>query len=94
MVYALVSAANRDPGYDDADEFVIDRKRNNHFGFASGPHRCLGMHLARREMIIATEEWLKAIPNFELDTSVPLNERGGASMMALDHLPLKWEVSA
>ena len=27
-------------------EFVIDRKKNNHFGFASGPHRCLGLHLA------------------------------------------------
>ena len=28
----------------------IDRKRNHHMGFASGPHRCLGTHLARREM--------------------------------------------
>jgi cytochrome P450 len=51
-----------------ADEFVIDRKRNNHFGFASGPHRCLGMHLARREMAIAVDEWLKVIPDFELAT--------------------------
>ena len=54
MVYALVSGANRDPRHwERADEFVIDRKKNNHFGFASGPHRCLGMHLARREMAIA-----------------------------------------
>ena len=41
-----------------------DRKRNNHMGFASGPHRCLGQHLARREMQIAVEEWLRAIPDF------------------------------
>ena len=59
MVYALVSGANRDPRHwERADEFVIDRKKNNHFGFASGPHRCLGMHLARREMAIAVQEWL------------------------------------
>ena len=51
MVYALVAGANRDPrAYERADEFVLDRKRNNHMGFANGPHRCLGMHLARREL--------------------------------------------
>ena len=51
MVYGLVSGANRDPrAYERAGEFVIDRKRNHHMGFANGPHRCLGAHLARREM--------------------------------------------
>ncbi len=93
MVYALVSGANRDPRHwERADEFVIDRRRNNHFGFASGPHRCLGMHLARREMQIATEEWLRLIPEFELGSDAQLLERGGGSMMALHQLPLRWEV--
>jgi cytochrome P450 len=93
MVYALVSGANRDPRHwEQADEFVIDRKRNNHFGFASGPHRCLGMHLARREMAIAVDEWLKVIPDFELVTESQLMERGGGAMMALNTLKLRWEV--
>ena len=93
MVYALVSGANRDPRHwDRADEFVIDREKNNHFGFASGPHRCLGMHLARREMAVAVQEWLKVVPNFELVDDGPLLERGGGAMMALDRLRLKWEV--
>jgi cytochrome P450 len=92
MVYALVSGANRDPRHwDRADEFVVDRKKNNHFGFASGPHRCLGMHLARREMAIAVDEWLKVVPDFELVSADQL-ERGGGAMMALDKLPLRWEV--
>jgi cytochrome P450 len=94
MVYALVSGANRDPRHwDRADEFVVDRKKNNHFGFASGPHRCLGMHLARREMAIAVDEWLKVVPDFELVTD-DQHERGGGAMMALDKLPLRWEVPA
>jgi cytochrome P450 len=94
MVYGLVSGANRDPRHwERADEFVIDRKKNNHFGFAGGPHRCLGMHLARREMAIAVREWLSLIPDFELDTDVQLMERGGGAMMALDQLPLRWEVA-
>ena len=69
MVYALVSGANRDPrAYERADEFVIDRKRNHHMGFANGPHRCLGAHLARRELQLAVEEWLRVIPDFRIAT--------------------------
>ena len=92
MVYGLVSGANRDPrAYDRADEFVIDRKRNNHLGFASGPHRCLGAHLARREMQVAVEEWLRVIPDFRIDTDETLMERGGGAMMTLLSLPLAWD---
>ena len=95
MVYGLVSAANRDPGvYERAEEFVIDRKKNHHFGFASGPHRCLGMHLARREMQVGVHEWLRVIPDFRVATEEVLLERGGGSMMSLQSLPLEWEVGA
>jgi cytochrome P450 len=94
MVYGLVSAANRDPdAYERAGEFVIDRKRNNHMGFANGPHRCLGMHLARCEMRVAVQEWLRVIPDFTIATDEALLERGGGSMMALLQLPLEWEVT-
>ena len=95
MVYGLVAAANRDPAaYERPDEFVVDRKSNPHLGFAGGPHRCLGAHLARKEMQIATEEWLKAIPDFRLGTDEPLQERGAGSMLSLMSLPLTWDVTA
>jgi cytochrome P450 len=95
MVYGLVSGANRDPRmYDRPDEFVVDRKANNHLGFAGGPHRCLGAHLARMVMKVAVEEWLAAIPDFEVATDEPLMERGGGAMMTLLSLPLRWEVRA
>jgi cytochrome P450 len=92
MVYGLVAGANRDPRvWEQADEFVLDRKKNNHFGFASGPHRCLGMHLARRELVVGVEEWLKVIPDFRVATDETLMERGGGSMTTLLELPLAWE---
>jgi cytochrome P450 len=92
MVYGLVMGANRDPRvWERANEFVIDRKKNNHFGFASGPHRCLGMHLARREMAVAVEEWLRVIPDFHIATDEVLMERGGGAMTAPLDLPLAWE---
>jgi cytochrome P450 len=95
MVYALVSGANRDPrAYEQADEFVIDRKRNHHMGFANGPHRCLGAHLARRELVLAVQEWLRVIPDFHIATEAELRERGGGAMMTLTELPLAWKVTS
>lgn len=63
-------AANRDPAaFPDADKVVIDRKENRHVAFGVGIHRCVGAHLARMEMHVAIEEWLKRIPDFRLDPS-------------------------
>jgi hypothetical protein len=45
-------------------------------------------------MAIAVQEWLSVIPDFELDTDQQLLERGGGSMMALNRLPLRWEVES
>lgn len=60
-------AANRDPEvFDRADEFVIDRARNRHSAFGLGIHRCIGSNLARMELRIALEEWLKRFPEFSL----------------------------
>ena len=95
MVYGLVAGANRDPRhYEHGGEYMIDRERIHHMGFANGPHRCLGAHLARKEMQVAVSEWLDQIPDFELAASEPLRERGGGAMLGLDDLPLRWEVDA
>ncbi|MCX6542000.1 MAG: cytochrome P450 [Actinobacteria bacterium] len=60
-------AANRDPEFfDRADEVIIDREENRHAAFGLGIHRCLGSNLARMELRVAVEEWVKRFPNFEL----------------------------
>lgn len=60
-------AANRDPEFfDDAGEFVIDREANRHAAFGLGIHRCLGSNLARLELRVAIEEFIKRFPKFEL----------------------------
>jgi cytochrome P450 len=89
MVFALNTAANRDPAvFSDPDEFHIDREIKNHLGFADGPHRCLGMNLAKAEMRIAMEEWHKVIPDYELEPGAEPLERG--LELSLQSLPLVW----
>jgi cytochrome P450 len=60
-------AANRDPEmFADADQVQIDRLENRHAAFGLGIHRCLGSNLARMELQVALEEWVKRYPDFEL----------------------------
>lgn len=60
-------AANRDPAaFEHADEFIIDRKANRHAAFGLGIHRCIGSNLARLELKVAIEEFIKRFPRFEL----------------------------
>jgi cytochrome P450 len=60
-------AANRDPAYfDRAEEFVIDREHNRHAAFGLGIHRCIGSNLARLELRVAVEEFVRRFPRFEL----------------------------
>src|SRR5262245_19258313 len=60
-------AANRDPvKFPDADRVLIDRAENPHAAFGLGRHRCIGSNLARLEMTVAVEEWLKRFPDFTL----------------------------
>jgi cytochrome P450 len=60
-------AANHDPDFfDRADQFVIDRAENRHAAFGLGIHRCLGSNLARLELRVAIEEFVRRFPRFEL----------------------------
>jgi len=60
-------AANRDPAaFPDADKVIIDRQENRHAAFGLGVHRCIGSNLARMEICVALEEWLKRFPEFTL----------------------------
>jgi cytochrome P450 len=92
IVWLGLASANRDPRtFENPGEFVLGRPNaNHHLGFGAGPHRCLGMHLARHELVIAINEWHKRIPDYEIASMQPLMERGG--QLSLTTLPLRWKV--
>jgi cytochrome P450 len=90
MVMMAIPAACRDPKlFPDPEKVILDRSPNNHFAFGAGPHRCLGSHLARRELRIALEEWHTRIPDYRLDPEVEVVEHGG--MFGIDRLALRWD---
>lgn len=89
MVLLSIQSATRDPRvFPDADQVQIDRAPNRHIAFGASEHRCLGSHLARTELRLALEEWLKVIPEFGVDEPEPLLARGG--QVSLTSLPLVW----
>lgn len=65
LVYA---SANRDEAvYPEPDRFILDRANiGRHLAFGRGPHRCLGMSLARLSLRIALEELLARTRSLEL----------------------------
>ena len=79
--------------FPDASRFDLDRDNKAHITFMSGPHRCVGSHLARIEMITFFEEWLKRLPNVRLDPRDPPEYRTGI-VFAVTALPLLWDAAA
>lgn len=90
-VRLCTAAINRD-GSDEisTDQLVMDGKVHRHWGFGGGPHRCLGSHLARIELTIIVDEWLKQIPDFELPRGYTPDIKYPSKTFALKSLPLSW----
>jgi len=71
-------AANRDPAaFDNPETVILDRAHNRHVAFGSGIHRCAGSNLARMELRVAIEEWLKRIPEFRIEDGAEVTWVGG-----------------
>jgi cytochrome P450 len=87
VVHMCLAAANRDPArWERPDEFDPARPVQPHLGFGNGAHICLGMHVARAEIVTAISALLDRFPNLRLDPDAPapritgMYERGPTSV--------------
>jgi cytochrome P450 len=92
VVLGMPGAGRDDAFYENAAQADFERPPRSHLTFGAGPHRCLGAHLARHELVIAYEEWHKRIPDYSIDPDVPITETAG-QMFSLNNLPLRWNVA-
>ena len=82
--------ASRDgTAYERPNEIDFSRRDVRNLTLSAGPHRCLGSHLARREFMIALQEWMKRVPEFRLkEGETPIAHATG--VWGVDYLPLVW----
>jgi cytochrome P450 len=65
----------------------VSREPKPQLAFGVGPHRCLGMHQARRIISIAIQEWHAAIPDYSVtEGATPIGHF--SYVRGLDSLPL------
>ncbi len=94
MVLCLLSMTGRDDRVNgNAARFDIDREHGQHLTFSTGPHLCIGHILARTEIRVLTEEWVKRVPRFAAKPGVRHGFRIG-TVTAIQSLPLQWKAGA
>jgi cytochrome P450 len=91
VVNIFLGSANRDEGqYEEPDRFDIHRTPAPHLSFGSGPHMCLGMHLARMETRVALDATLERLHDLRLDPGAPRPRVVGTAFRSPDALPVRF----
>lgn len=91
-VNVLTGSADRDADrFADADEWKLGRPQQHHLAFGTGPHQCLGMHLARLELRAGLEAILRRLPNLRLDPDAPRPTIQGYAFRGPDTLPVLFD---
>jgi len=89
-VTAVLPACNMDPTvFPEPTKVDFKRPRKPILSFAGGVHSCMGAHLARLEIKVALQEWLKRIPEFSLQPDTEIEYRPGG-VVGPEYLPLRW----
>lgn len=75
--------------YPDPCTIDLDRANSRHDSFGNAEHKCIGEHLARMELAVFIEEWLKQIPDFAVDLDCPPRTYAGP-VIGMSRLELVW----
>jgi cytochrome P450 len=96
VVFLMHGVTDRDKArWEDPDVFNIRRPRQPHIQFASGPHSCIGQHLARFMLARYAEHLIDDLPNLQWDPTVekPPKIMGWTQRSPL-RLPVVWDVAS
>jgi cytochrome P450 len=89
-IFLALGYANHDPAvFDRPGDYDIFRKKDHHMGFGFGPHRCIGMDVARQEMIVAINGLMDRWPNLAMDRSQPEPRFVGLEQRGMTAVPVR-----
>jgi cytochrome P450 len=87
----ITASGNRDPAaYPDPDRFDIRRKGKPILTFNLGPHMCLGIHIAKMELLSAMNMVLDHFPDLRFDPDTARPQVVGGNFRCPDHLNVRW----
>ena len=89
-VALVLGTANREGPHSTSPHTIDLGTRVTHLGFGGGIHRCLGSHLARRELRLTIEEFHARIPHYTLAGTPTVMWPSGT--IHLSSLPLRFLV--
>ena len=91
VLHLCLGAANRDPErFERPDEYDPFRPLKPTLGFGGGPHVCLGMHVARAEMVTGINALLDRLPNLRLDPDAEPPSVVGFYERGVMEIPVVW----
>jgi pimeloyl-[acyl-carrier protein] synthase len=92
LIYLSLGSANRDPAmFTEPDQFDVGRTDNRHLTFGAGPHVCLGMTLARRELDASLRRLVQRMPRLRFDRERPTRRRANSLVFrGLESLPVRF----
>lgn len=88
MIAASDERFNKDPR-----DVRVERISRNILTFGAGPHLCPGRHLARAEITVTLQEWLKRIPDFSMKSGSEPGYKAGV-VTTIPSLDLVWSTPA
>ena len=89
-VTCVLPVANYDPSvFENPKDVNFDRPRRPTLAFSGGVHMCLGAHLARLEIKVCLQEFLRRIPNFQLKDEAEIIYWPGG-VIGPKKVPLVW----
>ena len=91
-VLAIYASANRDDRvWERPDTFDVTRSLSKHLGFGHGKHTCMGLHLARRELINLIDAMRPRVKRWHLDGAPEIAMNN--TIRAFAHLPVRVEAA-
>ncbi len=88
LVLSWLSANFDEKVFERPEEVILDRSPNPHMAFGVGPHRCIGMHVARSLFDVMMREVLTRIPDYVVDRSATHFYRGNPELVGVVAMPV------